>query len=403
MEPSPTNPPIQSSEPPAQPVESPQPFTIPAALEEQPITPSEQVPSDASTGSQPFQPQVISSSAATSPPPPKPGSKHKRRLVLLVIAVLLLVGGGSAAAYFTVILPNKPENKLGLALLNLTKQQQFSIKGTLDEKSKGTSNATGVSADFTLDADAAKSQLSGAGKLGVNGTQFPFDLRYIDKDIYLRVSGLDLIGKALSAYASIGAQASPYLGVLKNINNQWYVIDRSFVNQSQQASCVSDLSFTFSDADRKKIETAYRKYPLFSIKGSGAATVEGVATTKYEVEPASDEMFNKFTKELNSLSVVENANKCLKQQGSSDKLDTEVKPSTNEDEGTGTAFIYVTDDKQVKQIELTFDDKSSTSKVTLTMQNKQPTFEKPEGAKPIQDLLSAYLGLGGSSPTGLGL
>ena len=333
-------------------------------------------------------PPPVSPTAAPLPPtPPKPKAANKKKLTLvgIIVAVVLLLLGASAAAYFGIVVPNKPENKLAAAFTNLASHDQMTLSGRLDVQMKeADTEFKGVAIDYDAKVDLEKSLLGLAGNVGVSGTQFPYEMRYIDQDLYFKVGGLDGIGDLLSGVPS--EEAAFYSQLLSNINDQWYVVDRSFWQQAgASAACVADLSFALTNEDVEKIEAAYKKYPLFSIKSTSSADVDGTPTTKYELEPASDEIADNFNKELESLSVVKKVKDCAEETGVSKDVS---EAENNAKEAEGTIYAYVTGDKQLKKIEINTDDDEMAVKMTINFDFKAVTVEKPEGAKPIQDILN---------------
>lgn len=312
---------------------------------------------------------------------PLPSNKlaGRKKLLAIIALVIVVIGGVGAAAYYGVIVPNKPQNKLVTALTNLTKQESMHIDGKIDYADKR-SGGQSFSMDFAIDSDLAKQQLGLSGDLGVKGASILYDLRYIDKNIYIKVGGLDGISSILGS----NPQAAQYGALLSRINNKWYVVDRSLIQASPEASCSADVSWMLTDDDRDKIKAAYEKYPLFTIKGQTSADVDGVATTKMELDPGSDETAQSFGKELESLSMISKFKECAKNTGAGDQFNNDQADS---EDSKGKFFVYITSDKQVKKIELSADDETLKVAISLTFDFKDVVIEKPEGALPFQEIL----------------
>jgi len=142
--------------------------------------------------------------------------------------------------------------------------------------------------------------------------------------------------------------------------------------------------------DINKIKSAYEKHPPFKVKTTTPAVVEGVATTKMELDPASSKEATAFTNDLNSVSIVQNVRKCLKDSGVNDQVDKAIKaPTSTADNGTTQYFAYVTPGKQLKRLEIVGGDKDTTGNIAFTFENQTPSIVAPTGAKPIQDLAGA--------------
>ncbi len=322
-------------------------------------------------------------------PPASPKKKRgKLKYFIIAIVLVLLVGGVASGAYFGYVVPNKPENKLLSAISNTLSQKQVTIKGKVDVQTK--QPATSYNVNYTVASDLTKHNLGLSGTVGVKGLQFPFDVRYIDKDIYFKIGGLSSIDKLAPLYKN-NDQATFFLNILDSINDQWYVVDSSLLESSPEAKCVTDVSWALTEEDTAKIQAAYKKHPLFSVNSVTTASVDGKTLTKYDIKPTSDAEASAFAKELSSLSVVENINKCMKSSGSSStsgdqELSNIVNQTTSE-----KMYIFIGDDK-IQRIEIGSTDSSGNYSLTANFEYTVPAIEKPEGAKPVQDILGQILG-----------
>lgn len=315
--------------------------------------------------------------------------KKRKKFLLSVVLALIMLAGAGVAAYYTAVLPNKPDNKLLKAFINLASQNQVAVTGKVDyQDKKATGSVKGFSLDFDMGVDLDKTLAGLSGKVGVSGAQYPFELRYIDKDIYLKVGGLGSIDKLLPP----GTDYDEYFQGLAGLNDQWFVISRSYLQQiGESAACVTDLSFALGDSDVDKIGKAYKKHPLFKVKSTANEKIDGVDTTKMELDTANDETAGKFADELNSLSVVGKAKACLKDTGLNKTLDEEVKPGESSIRN-GQIYAFVTQDKKLKRLILISDDNKQKTTMTMDFTDKAVSVTKPENAKPIQDLLGSLLG-----------
>lgn len=340
------------------------------------------------------QPPVISTPAAMPQPESAKSSKFsflkgKKKLLLGLVIALLVLAGGAAAAYYAVVLPNKPENKLLDALVNLSEQKQAKIKSKVDftdKKSSGEIN--GFVVDFSVSSDADKKLMGMTGSFGVSGAQFPFEIRVVDENIYLKVSGLSSIDNLLPP----GSEYDEYLRTVAALNDQWFVIDRSFLQQMDQSnSCSSSLTFdtsNFSEGDINKIKDAYKKHSPLKVKNTSSEQVDGVSTTKMELESADSETLKKFVDELESVGPISKLKKCLESAGVDTGRDQEVKPTNV----NYKVYAFVSSDKQLKRLTLEAEDDTQKFNMTFDFSNQIDNVIKPEGAKPIQDLLGSLLG-----------
>lgn len=326
---------------------------------------------------------------APAMPPQKKGffASKKARLFGLVIPLVLLIGGGGAYGYYAyVYMPNQPDNIVFAALADLATRKEMTVDTKTDYTPKNGGQA--VSLDMKLQANTANSQLAASGTLGVSGAQFPYDVRYVEKNLYLKVGGLDGIGSL------VGEEASAYSQVLNAINDQWYVVDRSlWDSMGEGVGCITDVPFVFTDDDMAMIKSAYLKHPLFKVTSSSSETVDGTATTKYMVDPTTDEEASAFAAELNDLSIVKKIKDCLPDE-SEQGFDEEITDFKDEADTalSGTLAIYVTDDKQVKKIELTSEDDEASMTMSGVFGYDSVNVVAPTGAKPAQELIMTLYG-----------
>lgn len=397
--------------PPAPEPQGPQPVLPPAP--QPPVTTPEPAPptmqTPAPVAAPVFNPAPVETppSAPVSPLSQPAAPRKSKKLFLMAAVAAFVVLGGGASAYFGYILPNKPENRMARAFANLVSQKQFKTSGTVDFTPKE-AGSLGVSVNYAADVNAEKNQFGLSGTVGVGGSQYPYDVRYVDKNIYLKVGGLSGIGEMMAGIG--GAQGvDMYANMFRDIDDQWFVIDRSFwQSMGEETSCVTDLTFVFNDQDVDMVKAAYGKYPLFSIKNTSSASVDGTAVTKFELDPASDATAKSFVNELKDLSVVKNVRDCLQKAGVDEKaIDEELDaPFTGSDNNTaeGAFSVYLDGGNRIKKLELTVNDTDGTMKIAQTFTYEGVTVNAPEGAKPMQELFtSIYGGLGfmGGSPFGL--
>ena len=311
----------------------------------------------------------------------QPKKKRGLKVAIVALVTVVLLSGVGAAAYLGYVLPNKPENKLGLSLLNAMKNEQGTISGKIDFKSK-TGDNMAVALDYSIKSND-KGEGSVSGNLGVQGTSFPFESVYVNKDIYLKVGGLNAIASLLPEAESSGLDFS-------KLSDTWFVINRSLLQSSEQANCALDANITLSEGDQSKLETAYKAHPLFLIESSSSEKLDGQSVTKMVVKPTTDGEFDKFAKELENLELYKTIKGCLGESTETIKntLDEEVKPEDNSDLTTSIT-MYVGKGNQLKKVEIKASDDESSLDMDMNFDWSPVTITKPEGAKPIQEILSA--------------
>jgi hypothetical protein len=381
---SPSQPP--AGQPPVPPTE-PQPATplTPAA----PLTTETPAPGAAPVPAQPL-PAFMNppgTPGATSAPiqsasMQSKGMKNRLKLPLIIVAALLILGGGSAAAYFGVVVPNKPENKILSAFANLASQKNVTMDGSVNY-----SGSSSVNVDYKLALNSEKTQVGLSGSVGFKGAKIPYELRFLDKDLYFKVSGIS----SLASLAPSDSYGLDYGSLIKKIDDQWFVVDSSFVdNLGLKSSCIDDFSFALNNADVALLKKAYKEHPLFLVKSSSSESVDGVATTKYIVDPTSDTEAAAFASGLKELSLYKKAQSCA--GNSVDDAVKDTAKSTSKDDAKGTFAIYVTKNKQLKKIEITSTESDNNFKMGATFSYAAVNIAKPDGAKPAQELYASVLG-----------
>ena len=316
----------------------------------------------------------------------KPSKRKLLAPIALVVGAIVVLGGGSAAAYYGFKASSSPENKILSALGDFASQKEMTTEGIIDYSP--VKAGTGISVTYKAATNMTKNNMSVAGTVGVKGTQFPYEVRYLDKNVYMKVGGLSGLSNVIPA--GNAAMYGPYVDVLKQVNDQWYVIDGSMLQSlGGSTSCITDISFVLTDNDIDKIKNAYQKHPLFTVKSSSEETVDGEKTTKYVLDPTTKTEANAFASDISEVSVLKKIKEC----GSGKAEDTVKDAVADVDKGQeNTLAIFVSDDKKLKKIELYAKDDTAAVKMTAVFKNGPVAITKPENAKPIQDLLGRFTG-----------
>ena len=321
-----------------------------------------------------------------------PADRSKRKFIkplLIAVAAVLVIGGGSAAAYFGVVVPNQPANVLQSALFNTAQQKQVSFDGTVNEEPASGSGAA-VSMKLNGQADAAKKAVDVQLGVTVSGIDFSADVRYVNKDAYIKLGDLKTLASLLNSYSpALGDMAK---SVSDQVSNKWIKVDKTLIESSSSTSCVLNADFTVNDQDEALLKAQYKKYPFVTIKSTASDTVNGKKVEKF-VLSLDDDKLAKFGDNLNSLSFV----KALKKCDSSNKLDT----SSVADHDHTPVTLWI--DKSTKQIvkvagrTTAQDAKKDDLKGDLTMTldyDKPVNITAPANSTPVMQLL-------GSLKTGL--
>ncbi len=236
---------------PTQPTESPAPTESSPTSTPASTTPAYSQPTMAPAG---FSDAVAGGGSAT-----QPGAKLKSKFMLpLVLGIVLLFGGG-AAAYVTVF-QKTPEKLWSSALSNTTNGLDTMLKTGLSEQKKTTKMEGSIkvesplAVDATMSGDLSASNGTFSADVSASGTRINAEVRTITKDgakspdIYLKVDGLDQIGSL------IGSAVPAELGdTIDAVNNQWFYLDHTLIDQYLTTAGASDTQMNFSKEDMDKV------------------------------------------------------------------------------------------------------------------------------------------------------
>lgn len=353
------------------------------------------------------QPEVVQSETDTSLPnvaevqapsivqPTVTGSsfkpKRKFSLVIVVLIVLMVLMGSSAAAYFTVVVPNKPENILKSAFENTLDQKKAKFDGKLSFESKDPSaSVKAVNADINGQSDLEANALAINFDISASGVKIPLETRFIGRTIYLKLGGLQSLTGLLSASGPQYAAYADSIG--KKLENQWIEIDETLLKQVG-GGCALDISYNLSKEDKKLLLDQYEKHPFAKIKSKSDDTVNGKDAVKFELTIDAQQSIE-FSNNISQLSVMQKIKECNR----SEKLTTTDEQNNNQG---GEITIWV--DKSSKTItklmtKTTPEQEASTkSKATfeLALAYGEAEVTIPQGARPLMEVfgdLNSVLG-----------
>jgi hypothetical protein len=285
--------------------------------------------------------------------------------------------------YAAIILPNKPENVLGAAVMNTIQQQQVSYKGVAETTASQGAVAAKATFEGGLDTAAKAGQLKIS--LTAAGATIPADARLVNKNIYMRVGDLGPV-------VDIADASSPILGDLaKSLNtllaNQWIGIDSALLDQAG-ASCVFNPSWSFTQADMKLFKSQYLKQSFITIKSHAGDTVNGKKVTKFALSIDNDKEA-KYLSSLSGLSLAKALAACGEDAGVS--TDTAAVTKKIADHGHTPVTVWV--DKASKQIVqvggdiINTDTKKSEGTVKVGLSYDTVTVAAPENSKPFMEVL----------------
>jgi len=327
-------------------------------------------------------PAFMKDSTSTDvPQAPTGGKKKLLGLIVGVVAGILLLGGGAAAYYFGYMVPNKPQNVLKTALVNsfsTEKAKSGSFEGSLSVKEEGSDDT--FSADFSGASDQ-DGKFTVSASIDAIVTKVTVDVRSLDgKTLYAKVGGLAGLPELMAQ--SGNEMAAMYAPLLNEVNDQWFEINDSLLKETTGTS----TNFKLSDADRQKLATAYEENQFLTVKETLASEkINGTDSHHYKVTIDNDKL-------QGFVSAVEAAK--IESFGFTPEMFTGIKDSLKDANLSQYPLdVWIAKDtKLFTQVSFAMQNDEGTFNFRMAFKdyNKEFTVEKPEGAKPIIDLLNSF-------------
>lgn len=382
------------------PVVTPEPTITPAAPVAAPDQPTD-VPSQPATVTPTVMPSDSTPATTSSPvvsglpsTPVVSGSQlasqqgqKKRKLTLLVslVAGLVVLLGGGAAAYYKVYLPNQPQSVIKQGMTNLiSKDTTKSLAFEGDVSVSGKNVPAGLKGVSFQGGASDNGAITATGDVDLAVTKVTLDLRSVDgKDFYVKIGGLNGLDKVMSSLSGqTGSTFAQYAPLIAQVNDQWYIINQSLVQQLTKSAAPTDQRL--GQADAKKVGEAYKHHQFVTVvKTLPDASIHGMASKHYQIG-IDKTKFKAFLTEVKD-DHIPNVTIDDSTLNSADKIDT----------SKDTYEIWVDKGgKRLDQLQVVAPDKDTTTtfRIALYDFNKPVNVQKPDGAKSILELLGAFLG-----------
>lgn len=338
-------------------------------------------------------------------------TKKKRAKKVKLFAAMALFAfvilAGTAYAYFSVIVPNRPENKIARSFFNLVSVEKSGADMAVNLQVNGQGSDLGSNFSMTMpmsyDYDGNKLQLSvglkdieievdsfsnfnGLNPDSLNLSSIDLNAETIisseDNKLYVRVTGMDSLIDVISSFSEqFGASKSEiqeFEGQLKEvfavIENKWIVTDSeeevSFSQLNDLVECVSGDEINISSDD---VIDTYNNNKFIEIVGEPEeVTLRETSLTKYTVKMLMAE-YEKFGEEMNVL--IDNdtsLSKCL--ASFEDEIDTAGDVGTAVSGDTEVSLpddysfdVWIDEDENIRQMSFGIDDELAAGAFTIQM------------------------------------
>ncbi|MBP9852608.1 MAG: hypothetical protein QG629_351 [Patescibacteria group bacterium] len=331
------------------------------------------------SAAQPVVPTVAPANVA--PVSSSAGNSKKKWLFALALALPLLVVGG-AGAYYGVVLPNKPENVLKMAVVNSLSEENVAMNGTFDmesaDKASTKQSVPATSITFNIGRNEDKT-FAGTMNVAMSGVKIDADMRYIGENLYVKLGDLSTVASLADGYMA-GAST-----ILTKIQNQWVEADKTLLKQANVA-CFLESKTELTDADFKALNAAYDKNKFAEIKTTAKDTVNGKSATKFELLLDDNRMADFYKNDIMKLESVKKLQDC-----GGDKVDTAQLDKLKDNDKT-LLTVWIADKKIVKlassSTKQDADKSNLKGSLSAVIDYKKTEVAKPTGAKPLMTLVS---------------
>lgn len=278
------------------------------------VTPTATIPQEQPTNPTP---SPIATNVGTQPAEsPKPKFSKSKWFLPAILTGFLLLGGG-AAAYLTVF-KKSPESAWKSALANTAVGIEKYLENSYNTEQKGfkIEGDFKVSSPIAIDGSSEGQWYGSNGSLksniGASGARINMEYRTVGEegatpDLYLKVDGLDGVDDLIASFG--GPEQSGYSEMLATINDQWFFIDHTLIDQ-YTASADSSSGLELTEDDLKEISNkvmAVLKDRMFSTESDkavftiaetlGKEDFEGTSSYKMRVQ-VDKENFKEFVTAL---------------------------------------------------------------------------------------------------------
>jgi len=257
----------------------------PAPIEQSTVIPQEPTPVTPTATviqEQNISPAVNPISTNVGPQPTtsaKPKFSKSKWFLPAVLTGFLLLGGG-AAAYLTVF-KKTPESAWKSALANTANGIEKYLENSYDIEQKGfkIEGDFKISSPIVIDGSSEGQWYGSNGSLrsniGASGARINMEYRTVGEegvtpDLYIKVDGLEGVDDLVASLG--GPEQSGYSAMLSSINDQWFFIDHTLIDQ-YTASTDSTSGLALTEEDTKEISNnvmAVLKDRMFSTQGDKA-------------------------------------------------------------------------------------------------------------------------------------
>jgi hypothetical protein len=356
------------------------------------IEPTETVDGASTDSSVPAQTVTQPSVQPAEQPSNNSGKRKKLGLILGIVGLVVLLGGGSAAAYFKVVVPNQPQRITQDAVANTINQEKVTSGHFEGEVGISGGETADVISGITFEGAANdKNALDLKVSINTAVTKVGLDLRSTDSSTYyLRLTGLNGLDKILGSLSEGDSEEAAMLSelapLIAQVNDQWFSIDKSLLNQFGGEN-LSAAQEKISSEDAKKIGDIYKKHQFIKIdKKLADQNIHGVASYHIQASVDKDKLVS-FLGEVKSANI-----KAL-------KLDQETIDGIGKANLSKYPFdLWVSkSNRVVTQLATSIEDNGTTYKVRIAMfdVNKEVKVETPSGAKSVLELLSGLAPVAG--------
>lgn len=308
--------------------------------------------------------------------------KNKTQTLLIALAAILLLGVVGAFAYIGYYLPNKPENMVGQALLNLLDTETVQFEGNA-----AISNENGFSPEIAFNggSNGPANAVALSVDSNIGGMELGVSLRGVDNQLFAQLNGASTIGTLLSGFMGSSDEESTEAinQMLSEIDGQWFVFEDDNIEQQLSVSPQID------EQDKQQLTDALSAHDVFKVVTvHDDETIKDQNARHYTIE-FNKEGLKAVADDLEGLTINDTtvtSEQIEEFKSGVDEMDT--------DELTLDVWVY-SSSKQLAKVAMDVEEDSGSTQVELTLFGHNEPFEVevPEDARSFEEIIGPLFGL----------
>ena len=313
--------------------------------------------------------------------------KKPKNLLLLtfitgfaVVGVILLINSFAAT----------PSVSLYRAFRNLSTKKPTAISGEASITYKDFTSFKNAQLTFNSKVYQRGNDSSVNGALTVNGTSFPYDIRYANDQMYVKLSNTSAASKVVTASSPAYPYVSKRFDILSSVNDQWITEGTTQSNGApSNYSCAKSTPLYLSNQDSEQLKKAFTNFRPLKIQQTKNEVVNGEKVKTLSVNLASKDKAKQFIDYVSAMELFQRINTCTNSVANVGLLDNAYKLI---DATSVSMTLLVNDSEIIKGAELKISGNKADVSVNLNLSYLLPELvAKPDASKARADFFAALV------------